>query len=76
MESLPCFAFSRRPDRDGTIVSTCNTCFTAVAASLRQADLEKAERGHACNPGALEHWKALLAEVKRRNQRRQQQQLN
>ena len=65
MEFLPGSAFSRRPDRNGIIVSTCNACFAAVALSQREAELETAERQHACKPGSLTLWKEFLREIKR-----------
>jgi hypothetical protein len=34
-------AFSRRPERNGIIVFTCDTCFVAVAISLLEPELEK-----------------------------------
>lgn len=70
MGSMPGSAFSRRPERNGIIVSTCDTCFVAVALSLREAELEKAEREHACNPETLDHWKSFLGEIKRPGRRR------
>lgn len=57
-------AFSRRTEGHGTIVSTCNTCFVAVAISQQGAELEKAEREHACNPETLHLWKMLIREIK------------
>ena len=63
MGKLPGSAFSRRPERNGIIVSTCDTCFVAVATSLREAELEKAEREHVCNPETLDHWKSFLGEI-------------
>lgn len=65
MAPMPGPEFSRRSDRDGTIVSTCETCFAAVAVSLRESELEKAEREHACDPKALDYWKMFIDEIKR-----------
>ena len=65
MELLPGSAFSRRLETNGIIVSTCDTCFVAVALSLREAELENAEREHACDPETLDHWKLFLGEIQR-----------
>ena len=65
-------AFSRRPETDGAIVFTCNTCFVAVALSLPDDEMEKAEREHACNPETLNHWRMFLDEIERCNRRREQ----
>lgn len=70
MDSLPGSIFSRRSDRGGTIVSTCETCFAAVALSLRESELEKAEREHICNPHALKHWKMFINDIKSRDRKR------
>lgn len=70
MESLPGSEFSRRSALNGIVVSTCNTCFTAVAVSLRQAELEEAERAHQCNPQTLEHWKMFILEIRRGDRKR------
>lgn len=74
MESLPGSEFSHRSDLNGVMVSTCNTCFAAVAVSLRQAELEEAERAHRCNPQTLEHWKMFIHEIKRGDRKRPQSQ--
>lgn len=71
MESLHGSVFSRRPERDGTIVSTCDTCFAAVAISLRVTDLERAEHEHSCNPETLDNWRMFVAEIKLGQRRRQ-----
>jgi hypothetical protein len=68
MESQHVAAFSRRPERNGIIVSTCDTCSAAVAASLQETELEKAERGHTCNPEMLDLWKLFIRELKRGEQ--------
>lgn len=70
MKSLPGSEFARRPGLNGAMVSTCNTCFAAVAVSLRQAELEEAEHAHLCNPQALELWKLFMLEIKRGGRKR------
>lgn len=70
MKSLPGSEFARRPGLNGVMVSTCNTCFTAVAVSPRQAELEEAEHAHICNPQALELWKMFMHEIKRGGRKR------
>lgn len=67
MESISGSAFSRLPDRNGTIVSACNTCLAAVAVSRRETELENAESNHACDPENFQRWKTFLNEIKRRN---------
>lgn len=61
--------FSRRSEWNGTIVSTCNACSTTVAASVREVELDNAEREHICDPQTLDHWKSFIDEVKRRNRK-------
>ena len=63
--------FSRRPERNGTIVSTCNTCFAAVAGSRREMDVEAAEHDHTCNPQAPDLWKMFVREIQRNDRRRE-----
>lgn len=42
--------FSHRPNWDGTFDSICRECFVTVATAKREADLEKPEKMHACDP--------------------------
>ena len=70
MELLAGTAFSRRPERNGIIVSTCDTCFVAVAISLWETEVERAEHEHACDPETLNHWKSFLGEFKRIGRKR------
>lgn len=54
-------------ERDGITVSTCDVCFTTFASSPLNTELEKAEHEHICSPETLEHWKMLMADIKRRD---------
>lgn len=53
--------FVHRENPDGTIDSVCRACFATVGTSAREADLEPAEKRHACDPALLERWQRLAA---------------
>ncbi|HVH89145.1 MAG TPA: hypothetical protein VM912_20680 [Terriglobales bacterium] len=44
--------FSHRPNRHGTTDSICLNCFATVCTSAWEADLERAEEQHFCDPFA------------------------
>lgn len=69
MELISGSAFSRLPDRNGTIVSACNTCLAAVAVSRRETELENAESNHACDPENFQRWKMFLSEIEQHNRK-------
>jgi hypothetical protein len=46
--------FVHRANADGTIVSFCRRCFMTVASSQWEADLERGESSHKCDPIELE----------------------
>lgn len=46
--------FVHRDNEDGTIVSFCRKCFMTVASSQWEADLERSESSHKCDPFQLE----------------------
>lgn len=48
--------FGHRANDDGTIDSICCQCFTTVASSNHENDLERCERGHSCDPDQLDHY--------------------
>ncbi|MGH9589679.1 MAG: hypothetical protein ACRD25_04755 [Terracidiphilus sp.] len=41
--------------------SVCTRCFVTVAAATREADLDRAEMNHVCDPWLVEHWKELAS---------------
>lgn len=52
--------FPHRSNSDGTIDSICPRCFATVGTSTWEADLERMEAAHVCNPIRLneyEHWR-------------------
>ncbi|HEV2132936.1 MAG TPA: hypothetical protein VGR47_01610 [Terracidiphilus sp.] len=59
--------FTRRPVPGGTTVSFCNLCFVTVAESQFEAELDTAEKAHACNPVVLEHWHSAAIAAECRN---------
>jgi hypothetical protein len=59
MSLVPPASYTRRPLPDGTTVSFCNQCFGTVAESHWEAELDKAEQDHVCDPLLLEYWKRL-----------------
>jgi hypothetical protein len=46
-------AFARRVNPDGTTDSICRKCFVTVGSSTWEAELERAERIHRCDPYRL-----------------------
>jgi hypothetical protein len=51
--------FVHRDNADGTTISFCRTCFMTVASSHWEAELERAENIHKCDPIQL----AFLASI-------------
>ncbi len=59
MASPASLGFTHRENRDGTIDSVCRRCYVTVCTSSWEADLESAEKDHACDPALLERWSRL-----------------
>ncbi len=55
--------FVHRYKADGTIASFCRSCFMTIASSQWEADLERAECNHKCDPIQLEHLDAILSQI-------------
>ena len=58
---MPSFLFAQpkfphRMNRDGTIDSICPRCYATIATSTREADLERIEAAHVCNPSRLSYF--------------------
>jgi hypothetical protein len=51
--------FVRRANKNGTTDSICTRCFVTVATGTWEADLDRAERSHVCNPQLVDHWKEM-----------------
>jgi hypothetical protein len=47
------FEFSHRMNKDGTTDSICPRCFTTIGRSTWEADLDRMEAAHACDPTRL-----------------------
>jgi hypothetical protein len=47
--------FTRRPIPDGTTASFCNKCLDTLAVSYWEAELDRAEQAHICDPRLLEY---------------------
>lgn len=45
--------FAHRSNRNGTTDSICRRCFATVATATWEAELDRAERVHACEPGMM-----------------------
>lgn len=41
--------------------SVCTRCFVTVAIATREADLDRAEQNHVCDPWLVDHWKEMAA---------------
>ena len=50
--------FVHRSNRDGTTDTICRSCFTTVATAIWEAELERRERGHACDPWTVERFQS------------------
>jgi hypothetical protein len=51
--------FAHRSNRNGTTDTICRQCFATVATATWEAELERAERLHACDPSMLQHFRQL-----------------
>lgn len=51
--------FTHRPVPGGDTVSFCNQCFETIATSHWEAELDRAEQRHVCNPYTLDYWEKL-----------------
>lgn len=56
----PYSPFIRRPKSHRTFDSTCTRCFLTVATDIHEAEVDRAERSHVCNPWLLEQWNQLF----------------
>ena len=45
--------FSHRMNKDGTTDSVCPRCFTTIGRSTWEADLDRMEAAHSCDPARL-----------------------
>lgn len=41
--------------------SICTRCFVTVATATREAELDRAEKKHVCDPRLVAHWKEVAA---------------
>ena len=48
--SIQPIRFTHRENGDGTVDSICGSCFLVVARAFEEADLERLERRHECQP--------------------------
>jgi hypothetical protein len=55
--------FVHRANADGTTVSFCRRCFMTVASSQWEADLERGEGNHKCDPIELEFLDNVLNQI-------------
>jgi hypothetical protein len=60
--------FIHRDTGDGTTASFCRRCFMTVASSPWEADLERAERKHECDPIELEYLDGILSQISKSDQ--------
>jgi len=47
------FEFPHRMNKNGTIDSICPRCFTTIGCSTWEADLDRMEAAHVCEPARL-----------------------
>ena len=60
--------FVHRDNADGTTATFCRRCYMTVASSQREADLERAERYHKCDPIELEYLDGILSQIAKSDQ--------
>lgn len=48
--------YAHRVNEDGTLDSICPCCFLTIATSTWEADLERMELLHVCDPNRLSHF--------------------
>ena len=48
--------FPHRMNKNGTIDSICPRCYATIATSTWEADLDRIESGHVCEPSRLSHF--------------------
>lgn len=48
--------FPHRINRDGTIDSICPHCYVTIGTSTWEADLERMEAAHVCEPARLSYY--------------------
>jgi hypothetical protein len=48
--------YAHRVNEDGTLDSICPHCFLTIGTSTWEADLEKMESMHVCDPDRLRHF--------------------
>lgn len=59
---LSCFPpneFPHRANKDGTMDSICPRCFATIGRATWEAELEKMEASHACDPVQLFHFEPV-----------------
>ena len=56
-------SFPHRLNDDATIDSICPRCFVTVGHGLQEADVERTEHNHVCNPWLVEHYRELSKAV-------------
>ncbi|MGH9590092.1 MAG: hypothetical protein ACRD25_06835 [Terracidiphilus sp.] len=51
--------FVHRSNRDGTTDTICRNCFATVATAIWEAELERKERSHDCDPWTIQRFQKL-----------------
>lgn len=59
--------FSHRFNLDGSIDSICHRCFATIGTAFQEADLERLEEVHACNPEEELRFHLMAEEAKLHN---------
>ena len=55
--------FARRSNDNAIIESICKRCFATVGPCLQEADLERAEQNHVCDPSRVKYYRDLSGAV-------------
>lgn len=58
--------FAHRVNENGTLDSICRHCFITIGNSTWEADLERLETAHVCDPGWLMHFDLMERELAHR----------
>ena len=62
MRTILASEFPHRSNKDGTIDSICPHCYVTIGRATWEADLDRMESEHVCNPQRLLHFQRGLRE--------------
>jgi hypothetical protein len=60
--------YPHRQNRDGSIDAICPRCYVTIASSVCEAELERMEAAHVCDPALLEYFDGQRGQTKKKPQ--------